>query len=145
MRFLIQKIKSLKIYKEEKLILKLNNELCYLVYVGIERGDENKNLQEIVKNFEDLQIIEEGGRFLKKIKEIKPKLVFVSNITLLANFSKGRINFNSSINSQLAKEIFENLIGLFKNYGYNVFSTDFGSYLEIESLNQGPINFYLTF
>ncbi|GIW67370.1 MAG: hypothetical protein KatS3mg096_238 [Candidatus Parcubacteria bacterium] len=114
-----------------------------LIYVGIEKGDENKNLEEIVNYLENLQIIDENGKFAKTMKETKPVFVFISNITLLAGFEKGRINFNRALEPKLAKEIFKKLIQVFKNKGYQVFSKEFGSYLEITSTNVGPINFYL--
>lgn len=141
MKFLIQKIKDIRI-KNNLSDVCLDNVLL-LIYVGIEKEDENKNLEEIVNYLENLQIIDENGKFIKTIKETKPVLVFISNITLLADFEKGRINFNKALKPELAKEIFEKLIEIFKNKGYQVFSKEFGSYLEITSTNVGPINFFV--
>lgn len=144
MRFLIQKVKCLKIYQDQKLILDLTKEdFCYLIYVGIEKGDEKKNLEEIAKNLENLQIIDANEKFSQTLRDIKPKIVFISQITLLADFDKGRINFNNSLDFNLAKEIFEKFVEKWHNLGYDVFKTNFGSYLEIEATNIGPVNFYL--
>lgn len=158
MKFLVQKVKNLKIYQsksqtatnlnanqsEQKLILNFQDEICYLIYVGIEKGDEKKNLEEIVKKLTKLQIVDYQDKFSLTIEDFKPKIVFVSQITLLAAFERGRINFNQSLETKLAKKIFDDFVYCWQNLGYNVFKTDFGSYLEIESTNLGPVNFILT-
>lgn len=146
MKLLIQKVKNLKIRDSKKVVLDLSYEnFCLLFYVGIERGDENKNLKEIVKKIENLQIIDnEEGKFKLSISSIKPTIVFVSQITLLADFNKSRINFNQSLEQNLAKETFDRFYQEWKNMNYNVYKTEFGSYLMIESINLGPINFCLS-
>ena len=134
MKLLIQKIKNLKINE-------IYIDKGFLVYVGIQKGDENKNFKEIFHYLENLQIVDKEGKFSQKIKDIKPKLIFISNITLLANFEKFRINFNQALEPNKAKEIFNNFINLWQDLGYEVFYEDFGSFLEISSTNIGPINF----
>lgn len=145
MRFLIQKVKDLKICQNKNLILEVNDVFCFLIYVGVEKGDDKKNLEEIVKKLENLQIVDLEGRFTQTLKTTKQKIIFVSQITLVANFEKGRINFNQSLDFNLAQKIFENIVSIFQKFGYNVFRTDFGSYLEIRATNIGPVNFYLNF
>jgi len=136
MRFLIQKVRNLKIGERE-----VNG--GFLIYVGIEKGDENKNLKEIVNYLGNLQIVDKEGKFSQKIKDIKSNLIFISNITLLANFEKGRINFNQALKPNKAKEIFNNFIKIWQDLGYEVFYKEFGSFLKISSTNIGPINFIL--
>ena len=141
MKILIQKIGRIKIFSKNNLIFDSNE--GYLFYFGFEKGDENKDLKEIVSYLENLQIVDKEGKFSQKIKDIKPKLIFVSNITLLANFEKFRINFNQALEPNKAKEIFNNFIKIWQDLGYEVFYKEFGSFLEISSTNLGPINFIL--
>jgi len=136
MKLLVQKIKNLRIDETE-----VND--GFLIYLGMEKGDENKNLIEIVNYLENLQIVNKEGKFSQTIKETKPKLIFISNITLLANFEKGRINFNQALEPDKAKEIFNNFVKIWQNLGYQVFYKDFGLFLEINSVNVGPINFFI--
>jgi D-tyrosyl-tRNA(Tyr) deacylase len=136
MKFLIQKVKDLKIER-------IGLDEGFLIYVGVEKGDENKSLKEIVSYLENLQIVDKQGKFSQKIKDIRPKLIFISNITLLADFERGRINFNRALEPNKAKEIFNNFIKIWKDLGYEVFYKEFGSFLEISSTNFGPINFIL--
>ncbi|GIW65094.1 MAG: hypothetical protein KatS3mg093_073 [Candidatus Parcubacteria bacterium] len=144
MRLLIQKVKNLKIYQNKKLILDFSSDnFCYLIYVSLEKGDENKILEEIIKKIENLEIIDINGKFNHSLKEIKPKIVFVSQITLSADFVKGRINFNRSLEFSKAEKIFNQFFALWLKLGYNVFKTDFGAFLEIESTNLGPVNFFI--
>ncbi len=145
MKLLIQKVKNLKIYqKGEKLFDFSKEDFLLLIYVALEKGDENKNLEEIVNFLENCQILDFKEKFSKSIKEIKPILVFVSQITLTAEFDKsGRINFNQALDFNLAKKVFDKFIQKWQNLGYNIYHTEFGSNLKIESLNLGPVNFLL--
>ncbi len=136
MKFLIQKVENLKINEIEV-------DSSFLIYVGIQKGDENKNLKEIVNYLENIQLVDKEGKFSQKIKDIKPKLVFISNITLLSSFKKFRINFNQALDPNEAKEIFNNFIKIWQDLGYEVFYKEFGSFLKISSTNIGPINFIL--
>ena len=136
MKFLIQKVKNLKIENIEV-------DKGFLIYVGIEKKDEKRDLKEIIDYLENLSIVDKEGKFSQKIKDLKPKLIFVSNITLLAQFDKYRINFNNALEPNKAKEIFNNFVRIWENLGYEVFKAEFGSFLEISTVNIGPINFFI--
>lgn len=138
MRFLIQKVKNLKI-ADFKI-----NESCLLIYVGISKNDENKDVAQVVDILENLEVLEENGKFQRKIKEIKPKIFLVSQITLLTQFSsKGRPDFSLALEKEKSKKIFEEIVSEFKKRNYETHHTPFGSYLEIESTNLGPVNFII--
>lgn len=143
MRLLIQKVKNLKIFKGNEMVLNLNNEPCFLIYIGIEKDDEKRDLKKLVTTLENLPLLNKEGKFLVSLKEAKPTLVFISNITLVANFDKNHLNFNKALEPGLAKNIFYEFVNLWQELGYNVYKTDFGSYLEVESKNLGPINFFI--
>jgi D-tyrosyl-tRNA(Tyr) deacylase len=139
MKFLIQRIKDVNVFLEEKKIESLDN--GFLVFVGIENEDINQDLQIIKEKFLKLQVAEKDEKFSVSLKEANLPILFVSQITLTANFENGRINFNDSPKFEIAKEIFENFVEEIKNEGLKVKNTPFGSYLLIESTNIGPVNF----
>lgn len=144
MRFLIQKINDIVIYKDNKIIFQLFSRPSLLIYVGVEKIDQRRDLNSIVNKLLNFQLIDNDNKFNKSIKETNPYLIFVSNITLVADFSKNRINFNKSVNYLTAKIIFDNLVNLIEKENFSVFKAEFGSRLEIMCLNIGPINFHLT-
>lgn len=144
MKLLIQKINDIEIYKDNKIIFQLSSQPSLLIYVGIEKIDQKRDLNFIVNKLLNLNLIDDNGKFNKSIKEINPYLIFVSNITLVADFSKKRINFNNSLNYLTAKNIFDTFIALIKKENFSVFKTDFGSWIKIQCSNIGPINFFLT-
>jgi len=139
MKFLIQRVKDVKVFLEEEEIENLND--GFLVFVGVENKDIGQDLKIIKEKFLKLQIFEKEGKFSVSLKEANLPILFVSQITLIANFENGRINFNDSPKFETAKEIFENFVKEIKNEGLNVKNTPFGSYLLIESKNIGPVNF----
>jgi len=143
MKILIQKVSKIKIFSQKKLIF--DSKGGYLFYIGLEKGDELKNLNFIVEKIENLEIVDENGKFLRNLKQTRPNLFFISNITLISAFKNKKINFNLSLEPKLAKEIFDNLVFNFDKLGYNIFKVEFGSFLEVEASNIGPINFFLSF
>ncbi|MER3406892.1 MAG: hypothetical protein C4278_00445 [Patescibacteria group bacterium] len=139
MKFLVQRVKDLEIEN-----LKIKEAL--LIYVGIEKGDENKNLKEIVSDLINKEIIEKDGKFVLKIKEVNLPIVLISQITLIASFSKkGKISFDNSLERKKAIEIFEKIKNEFQNQGLDIYHFPFGSYLFIKNINIGPNNFYFSF
>lgn len=145
MKFLLQKASAIKIYKNDEALIDIPAGLCFLIYVGIEKGDEIKDLTLIVDNLLNLQLIDENNKFKKSIKDMRPHLIFISNITLIAAFKNLRINFNQSLDKKLAQDIFDNLISLVEQHNLPISKIDFGSQLKIQALNLGPVNFFISF
>jgi D-tyrosyl-tRNA(Tyr) deacylase len=141
MKFLIQRVKDVKVFLEEEEIENLND--GFLVFVGVENKDIGQDLKMIKEKFLKLQVFEKDGKFSVSLKEANLPILFVSQITLTANFENVRINFNDSPKFEIAKEIFEKFVEEIKNEGLKVKNTPFGSYLLIESKNIGPVNFFV--
>ncbi|MCS7201053.1 MAG: D-aminoacyl-tRNA deacylase [Patescibacteria group bacterium] len=145
MKLLFQKIADLKIFEKDKIVLEFaSKKLCFLVYVGIENGDETKDLVTIIREVENLPIVDRDGKFALTLRETKPTIIFVSQITLIADFEKDRINFNRGLEQDVAKAVFDNLARKWQELGYDVLKTPFGSHLFITSTNIGPVNFIIS-
>jgi len=139
MKFLIQRVKEVKVFLDGQEIEKMDD--GFLVFVGIQKEDIERDLKIIKEEFLKLQVGEKDGKFSVSLKESNLPILFVSQITLTAKFEKGRINFNESPKFEMAKEIFEKFVEEIKNEGLKVKNTPFGSYLLIENTNIGPVNF----
>lgn len=141
MKFLVQRVKEVKVFFQNEEIETLSD--GFLIFVGIEKEDENKDLSQIGKKLLQYQVMEREGKFSLSLQESKLPVLFISQITLTANFDNGRINFNQSPNFSTAKKIYDEFITEMKKYYPSTKNTSFGSYLMIESINIGPVNFFL--
>ena len=141
MKILIQRVEYAKLYVNEKLISKIDNGL--LVFVGIEKGDEDK-IEKSIEKLLNIKIIEdENGKFKYSLKEKALPLLIVSEITLIPDFKENKPDFSNSPSKEIAEKIYLTLINKLKEKNLMVEKGIFGEFMEIENKNLGPVSFYL--
>ena len=140
MKILIQKVKNTKCFNNEKLISKINN--GYLIYIGIEEKDEDRE-EEIVEQILKIKFVDEENKFKKSLLEIKPEIMLIPNITLVSNININKPEFRNSPPKQIAERIYYKILRLLQDKNFFVKSGVFGENMIIESQNIGPINFIL--
>jgi D-tyrosyl-tRNA(Tyr) deacylase len=141
MKILIQRVEYAKLYVNEKLISEIDNGL--LVFVGIEKGDEDK-IEKSIEKLLNIKIIEdENGKFKYSLKEKPLPLLIVSEITLIPDFKENKTDFSNSPPKEIAEKIYLTLINKLKEKNLMVEKGIFGEFMEIENKNLGPVSFYL--
>lgn len=141
MKILIQRVEYAKLYVNEKLISEIEN--GFLVFVGIEKGDEDK-IEKSIEKLLNIKIIEdENGKFKYSLKEKPLPLLIVSEITLIPDFKENKPDFSNSPSKEIAEKIYLTLINKLKEKNLMVEKGIFGKFMEIENKNLGPVSFYL--
>lgn len=141
MKILIQRVEYAKLYVNEKLISEIDN--GFLVFVGIEKGDEDK-IEKSIEKLLNIKIIEgENGKFKYSLKEKPLPLLIVSEITLIPDFKENKPDFSNSPPKEIAEKIYLTLINKLKEKNLIVEKGIFGEFMEIENKNLGPVSFYL--
>ena len=138
MKTLIQKVKSAKLFINNEIIGEIIN--GYLIYLGIEMIDRNRE-KEILQKLLRIKFIDEKGKFKKSLIENKKPLMVIPNITLLAKINKSSKPEFIGISKDIAKEIYYNFLYEMENSKIEFISGIFGEEMIIESQNYGPINF----
>jgi D-aminoacyl-tRNA deacylase len=142
MKFLIQRVKEVKIILNGKEIEDLED--GFLIFVGVEKKDVERDLSLIKDKILSLRIGESDHKFTIPLKEAGLPIMLISQITLIANFDKsGRVSFDESPQFDIAKDIFERFVDEIKKDYHKVKSVPFGSFLFIKNINVGPVNFYV--
>jgi D-tyrosyl-tRNA(Tyr) deacylase len=141
MKILIQRVEYAKLYVNKKLISEIDN--GFLVFVGIEKGDEDK-IEKSIEKLLNIKIIEdENGKFKYSLKEKPLPLLIVSEITLIPDFKENKPDFSNSPSKEIAEKIYTAFIDKLKERNLMVEKGIFGEFMEIENKNLGPVSFYL--
>ena len=116
-----------------------------LVYLSVAKKDSEKDAEFIAEKLVNLRIFkDEAGKMNKSVLDIKGEVLAVSNFTLHGDCRKGRRpGFDDAAKPEPANRLYEKVCSLIEAKGVRVQKGVFGEYMEVESVNDGPINFLL--
>jgi len=104
-----------------ELAVKLADKLCGLRVFGDEKGQMNRSLEDA------------GG-----------KLLIISQFTLYGNCKKGRRpDFLAAARPETAIPLYEQFIEACASRGFEVQTGQFGAYMQVHSVNDGPVTLIL--
>ena len=126
--------------------LKVDGELIseigkgYVVFLGVGKGDTQKDGDYFIKKLPALRICEdENGKINVNIVDAGGEILLVSQFTLFADTSHG--NRPSFIEAELpepANELYEYVLEGLRKQGLSVKKGVFGGDMKIEQVNDGP-------
>jgi D-tyrosyl-tRNA(Tyr) deacylase len=139
MRVMLQRVRNASVEIDSEIISSIK--IGLLLFLGIERGDGDKDIDYLVKKVSRLRIFEdEKGKLNLSIMDIKGEILIVSQFTLLADCRKGnRPSFDRAERPERAKELYERFIQGIKNLGIPAKSGIFGASMKIHLINDGPV------
>ena len=116
-----------------------------LVFLGVEKGDAEKDLAHIVKKIISLRIFSDGeGRMNLSVKDIGGAVLIVSQFTLAADCRKGnRPSYDQAETPDKAKALYDQAIAMISKEGISVSSGEFGADMQVSLVNDGPVTFLL--
>jgi D-aminoacyl-tRNA deacylase len=143
MRALIQRVSKASVLVDSVVTAQINAGL--LVFVGIKKGDTQKEIDYITDKIANLRIFEgETGKFDFSAIELKKEILVVSQFTLYADCSRGRRpDFGEAAPTEEAKEIYEKTVEAFKKTGLKVSTGQFQAHMAISLVNDGPVTIML--
>lgn len=118
-----------------------------LVFLGIEKGDDKKDLEWMRDKIIGLRLFRNGEKhFDKSVSEIGGSLMIVSQFTLAGNCEKGRRpDFANAMEGVMAKEFYDDFVKLSINIigAEKVACGVFGADMKINLTNAGPATFVI--
>lgn len=116
-----------------------------LVYLSVANGDKEGDGESIADKLVNLRIFkDEVGKMNKSVLDVNGGILVVSNFTLLGDCRRGRRpGFDQAAKPEMANRLYEKVCSLIEAKGVNVQKGVFGEYMEVESVNDGPVNFLL--
>ena len=133
-----QRCSSASVSVDEAVVSKID--LGLLLFVGIEKGDGQLDIQKVVNKISNLRIFEdENNKMNLSVLDVNGSLLVVSQFTLCGSVKKGRRpSFVNAETPELSFILYENLITSFKEVGIQTFGGSFGKMMNVELINIGP-------
>jgi len=138
MRTVVQRVSYAKVSVDQKVMGSIT--LGYLVYVGFHLNDTEVTVSKMAEKIINLRIFEDdNGKMNLNIHTVKGSILAISQFTLYGD-TKGnnRPSFTTSMHPIKAEQLYGLFVHKLSQH-VHVEQGLFGAYMEIESLNQGPV------
>ncbi len=138
MKAVVQRVLSANLKVDGKLISEINK--GYVVFLGVGKGDTEKDGDYFIKKLPTLRINEdENGKINVNIVDAGGEILLVSQFTLYADTSHGnRPSFIEAELPERANELYEYVVKGLQAQGLTVKKGVFGGDMKIEQINDGP-------
>ena len=117
----------------------------FLILLGITHEDTEAQAVKLADKLTGLRIFEdENGKMNRGLDEVKGELLVVSQFTLYGNCKKGRRpEFLAAARPEVAIPLYEKVVELCRAKGFHTETGEFGAYMQVDSLNDGPLTIIL--
>ncbi|GAA0805992.1 D-aminoacyl-tRNA deacylase [Psychrobacter piscatorii] len=148
MKALIQRVSRASVSVDEQCVGKIDHGV--LAYIGLGHDDDFAAAKRMIDKILTYRIFENDddpakfGKLDKNVQQVGGGLLLVSQFTLMAKTDKGRRpDFGGAMAPDVAQALFEQLIDYAKTQYPNIATGQFGAHMQVESVNDGPLNFLL--
>ena len=144
MRALIQRVTSGKVTVKNKVLREIG--LVFVILLGVKEGDGEKEVEVLAEKTVNLRVMsDENDKMNKSILDVNGAILVVSQFTLYADTSAGRRpSFINAAKPDVAKELYQYFVDKLKQSGVkNVQTGEFGAYMSVEIVNDGPVTILL--
>ena len=143
MKAVIQRVKSASVSADDKIIGEIA--AGFLIFLGVERGDAQNDLNYLVKKTIGLRIFKDDNKNMNlSIKDIGGEALVVSQFTLCADTSRGRRpSFIKAANPEEADSIYQQFCEQLTMNDLSVQTGKFGAVMDVSLVNDGPVTIIL--
>ncbi len=115
------------------------------MYLSVGKADSDKDAEFMAEKLAGLRIFaDDAGKMNRSVVEIGGEILLVSNFTLHGDCRKGRRpGFDAACEPEPAKRLYEKTAELIAQQGVKVAKGVFGAYMQVASVNDGPVTFLL--
>lgn len=143
MKLLIQRVKDARVRVAGDVVGQIGPGL--LLFLGIERGDTEADLDWLVTKAVELRIFaDEAGRMNRSLLDVSGAALVVSQFTLAATISNGRRpSYSNAAPPEIAEPLYESFVQRVAAKGVETQTGRFGAMMEVELINDGPVTLWL--
>ena len=141
MKLVIQRVANASVEVDNDIIGQIDKGLMVLVGFGL--NDTVKEADYLSKKLIKLRIFpDENGRMNKSVKDVSGKLLLVPQFTLYGKTKKNRPSFHKALNPGDATKLFNYFVEKCSE-DIEVETGEFGAYMKVSLLNDGPVTILL--
>ena len=113
----------------------------FLILLGVTHEDTEAQAVKLAEKLTSLRIFEdENGKMNRGLDEVQGQLLIISQFTLYGNCKKGlRPEFLAAARPEVAIPLYEKFVQVCRDKGFHTETGEFGAYMQVESLNDGPL------
>lgn len=139
----MQRVRKASVSVDGKIVGAIDRGL--LVFLGVGKDDDEKDLEFMVWKIPRLRIFEDGeGKMNLSVLDVGGAILCVSQFTLYGDCRRGlRPSFDEAAPPDMARYYYEELIRRLRNEGVPVVSGIFGAFMAVELVNDGPVTILL--
>lgn len=144
MRVLIQRVTSGKVTIKNNIAGQIGK--GYVILLGVREGDNEKEADFLAEKTVNLRIMSDvEDKMNLSIKDVDGDILVVSQFTLYADTKGGRRpSFINAAKPESANKLYLHYIEQLKKLGVkNVQTGEFGAYMTVEIINDGPVTIIL--
>ena len=143
MRAVIQRVGEAEVQVDGQTVGQIGKGL--LVYLSVGKGDSDKDAEFMAEKLVGLRIFaDDAGKMNRSIVDVGGEILLVSNFTLHGDCRKGRRpGFDAAAEPVVAERLYEKTAQLIAEKGVKVAKGVFGAYMQVASVNDGPVTFLL--
>ena len=139
MKLVVQRVKKAEVKVDGNIIGKIDK--GFLVLIWIKVGDTKEQADYLVKKLCNLRVFsDENDKMNLSIKDVKGKLLIVSQFTLYGDCSQGnRPSFIEAARPEEANPLYEYFCNQCELNNIEVQKGIFGADMKVELINDGPV------
>ena len=112
----------------------------FLVLLGIGPNDTEETARRLAEKICNLRVFEdENGKINRNLEQVGGSLLVVSQFTLYADTSSRRPGFTGAAKPDQAIPLYEEFMACCRERGFAVEHGEFGSDMQVDSCNDGPV------
>ena len=143
MKFVLQRVREASVTVGSKIVGKIGRGM--LIFIGVEKGDSERDLDYFVKKISELRIFEDkNGKMNLSASEVGAEFLVVSQFTLVGNCDKGRRpSFDNASDLKTAEKFYNLFVDRLKAQNFKVETGEFRAMMDVALINDGPVTFIL--
>ncbi len=142
MRTVIQRVRKAGVEVDGKIVGQIGKGI--LVYVGVERGDTEKEMAYMADKILNLRIFpDEEYKMNLCVKDVEGSILSISQFTLASYIAKGRRPDFTNAEEPNNAEALYNKFNECLSREIEVEKGVFGAMMQVESVNDGPVTFII--
>ena len=140
MRAVVQRAKRAEVRVDHQVTGKIERGL--LVFLGVGREDDRRDLEYLADKIVNLRIFEDGeGKMNLSVLETGGSILVVSQFTLYGDCRRGkRPSYSSAARPEQAQKLYDEFVEYLKGkYDIRVETGIFQASMDVELINEGPV------